>query len=656
MVKIAFASFLLATLPIIVRAQTEAKTDANTYDYVVVGSGPGGGPLAARLAIAGYKVALIEAGDDRGDDPVVQIPAFQTSASEYPPIHWQFFASHYDDLATAQRDSKFTWQTPAGEYWVGSGAPNGSTPLGISYPRSGTLGGCATHNAVILITPHDSDWSGIASLTGDSTWHPTTMRQYWAKLERNGYMSTGTPTYGFSGWLDNTLTGFNLAVQDYKVFSFMQSTAQFFGQTLAPSLSASNLATIFRKTLNNQGSTRDLATGLYQLPMSINNATHIRSTHRAFLLATANAVTSSGAKKYKLDIKLNTFATKINFASTNAGPKAIGINYITGRSLYKASPDAATAVQTGSGSFYARKEVIVSGGTFNTPQLLKLSGIGPKSELQKFNIPVVLDAPAVGTNMQDRYEVGITQSAPADKFFQFYAGCTFARTADDPCLLQFYTNATDRGTYQTNLFQFMAVQKTSQAASTEADVITGGVPAEFWGYWPGYSNHVEGGGVTWTWLVLKAHSRNNAGTVTLRSANPLDMPKVDFKYWTVGGQADLQAVYEGVKNARSWTQNVTPLQPGAVFTETRPGPSIQTEAQIKQWIKDEAWGHHASCSVPIGPAGDKKSVLDSKFRVKGVQSLRVVDASVFPKIPSFYIISAVYMISEKAADSILADA
>jgi len=77
---------------------------------------------------------------------------------------------------------------------------------------------------------------------------------------------------------------------------------------------------------------------------------------------------------------------------------------------------------------------------------------------------------------------------------------------------------------------------------------------------------------------------------------------------------------------------------------------------MKTFIKDEAWGHHASCTCPIGADGDPMAVLDSKFRVRGVQSLRVVDASVFPKIPGFYIALPIYMISEKAADVIIQDA
>jgi choline dehydrogenase len=82
---------------------------------------------------------------------------------------------------------------------------------------------------------------------------------------------------------------------------------------------------------------------------------------------------------------------------------------------------------------------------------------------------------------------------------------------------------------------------------------------------------------------------------------------------------------------------------------------VDTREEIAQWVKDEAWGHHASCSARIGGEGDPMAVLDSRFRVRGTSGLRVVDASVFPRIPGTFIVLPIYMVSEKAADVILED-
>src|SRR6185437_11341052 len=115
---------------------------------------------------------------------------------------------------------------------------------------------------------------------------------------------------------------------------------------------------------------------------------------------------------------------------------------------------------------------------------------------------------------------------------------------------------------------------------------------------------------------------------------------------------DLASVVAGVKFVRTLTATI----PDILVEETLPGKKNQTDAELSQFVQDNAWGHHASCTCPIGPANDPNAVLDSNFRVYGTSNLRVVDASVFPKIPGFFIVSCVYMIGEKASDAILAAA
>ncbi|RDW64408.1 uncharacterized protein DSM5745_09819 [Aspergillus mulundensis] len=131
-----------------------------------------------------------------------------------------------------------------------------------------------------------------------------------------------------------------------------------------------------------------------------------------------------------------------------------------------------------------------------------------------------------------------------------------------------------------------------------------------------------------------------------------------FDKETVSGDADeldLQAVYEGMEFSRDIFDNLIPLDRD--FSKTWPGrENVSGEAQMKDFVKQEAWGHHACCTAAIGEDGDEMAVLDADFRVRGVDGLRVVDASVFPTIPGFYIVLPVYMVSEKAADVILADA
>jgi len=115
-----------------------------------------------------------------------------------------------------------------------------------------------------------------------------------------------------------------------------------------------------------------------------------------------------------------------------------------------------------------------------------------------------------------------------------------------------------------------------------------------------------------------------------------------------GGEADLQAMVEGVQYVRKLGAVLRDL---GVISEELPGAPYDSADALGEFIRRNAWGHHASCTCAIGPAASG-GVVSSDFRVHGVDGLRVVDASVFPKIPGFFIASSTYMIGEKAADVI----
>lgn len=481
------------------------------------------------------------------------------------------------------------------------------------------------------------------------------MRQYFERLEACRYLPNSVVGHGFTGWLQTRLTPLILIVEDLKVASLVVAAATAMGKSILGSLlsTVTGLAEVLLLDINNPSKSRDTTDLLYQIPLSLDE-NYARSSPRDFVVSVARETNSDGSKKYKLDIALNTLVTKINFDTTGAMPKATGVDYLTGRSLYRADPFASKSEDGGvPGSVHASREVIVSAGAFNTPQLLKLSGIGPAAELESFGIPVIKDLPGVGGNMQDRYEVGVVGKAPTE--FSLLKDCTFLN-GTDPC----YDDWTDnfgplKGSYTTNGIAFGFLHHSS-VAGHDPDLFLGGVPAYFNGYFPGYSVHATADLSIWTWLTLKAHSRNNAGTVNLTSANPRDTPRIVFRSLAegVGGEEDLQALYEGMRYGIKAFEDLIPLD--GSFERVWPPPELSSEADLKQFARDEAWGHHASCTAPIGAADDHLAVLDAELRVRGVHGLRVVDASVFPKIPGMYIALPIYMVSEKAADVIIAAA
>lgn len=486
------------------------------------------------------------------------------------------------------------------------------------------------------------------------------MRQYFERLERNRYLPSGLVGHGFDGWLTTSLTDLRLVVEDQKLLSLILAGATAAGQSLLGKLvdTVTGLAGVLLRDLNNASPTRDYETGPYQVPLAVDVPDYKRTGPRDFLMSTVAAVNPDGSRKYHLDIQLNTLVTKVQFDKTGATPRATGVEYLLGQSLYRADPRASMTSSNGTpGSVNATREVILSAGSFNTPQLLKLSGIGPHEELSELGIPTLVDLPGVGSNLQDRYETGVVGKSPTD--FVLTEKCTFMYTMPDPCLDQWENDPLWKGTYSTNGIA-IAIIRQSSVADDEPDLLISGAPVNFPGYYPNYSYEGLKDAQHWTWITLKARSRNNAGTIKLRSIDPRDTPLINFNSFDSGvttdgaDEKDLQAVYEAMEFSRSIYQNLIPLDGG--FEEVWPGPNVTTESELKDFIKREAWGHHACCTAAIGEDGDPQAVLDADFRVRGVTGLRVVDASVFPKIPGYYIALPIYMISEKAAEVIIADA
>ena len=123
---------------------------AQSYDYIVVGSGPGGGPLAANLARAGYSTLLLEAGDDQGDNLNVTQVANYVSVINDPKVSWDFFVKHSSDTVRESRYEHLVWETTNGSHYVGLDPPVGARQLGIWYPRAGKS--CNPCDRRILVT------------------------------------------------------------------------------------------------------------------------------------------------------------------------------------------------------------------------------------------------------------------------------------------------------------------------------------------------------------------------------------------------------------------------------------------------------------------------------------------------------------------------
>jgi len=617
------------------------KASGKTFDYIIVGSGPGGGPLAVNLAKAGYSVALLECGLDAAEADSMSTPnatspcgkaagtagTYATpgafgGCSEHEFLTWDIFVNQYKDQSQSERNSK----------WVKG--------KGVLYPRGSTLGGSAAHNALVWVYPLDADFEAIVELTGDASWNPAAMRAYFQRLEQCEYLPRGAIGHGFDGYISSCTYDTRLLEMSkaWKDIAFAAEIMPESAKTVNPMRDVNHPAVAAGET------------GTYITPMHVSKrgGAMARSTVREHLLATQRDFPD------RLYILTGALATRVLIK----GEIAYGVEFLAGKASYKADKNYSPPSESERLAVFSKNEVILSGGAFNTPQLLMLSGIGPAEELKKLKIPVVKDLPGVGANLQDRYEVQIT--ARLKEPLDLVKACT-PGDPDDPCGKAYSggkwvtpTETPFYGPYASNFICATRITRSTRAKRLP-DLFLVGLPYPFTGYYPGHSKKYDAG--VWTWLVIKCRNRNNGGVVRLRSADPTDTPEITFNYFEEGNDAagdDLQALMEGLRYARHCLQHPDAAQ--HIAFEEAPGASVISDDDLKKYIRDQAWGHHASCTAAIGQDSDAMAVLDSSFRVRGVKNLRVVDASAFPKLPGYFPVSAVYMISEKASDVIISAA
>jgi len=617
------------------------------FDYIVVGSGAGGGTLAARLAEAGRSVLLLEAGGDPRQlsgtndyQPGINrlpddydVPAFHGFASENDAMRWDFFVRHYASEELQAKDPKYVR-----DY-------RGEPVNGVLYPRAGTLGGCTAHNAMIFVYPHNADWDGIARLTGDASWNAEAMRHYFMRLENCHHrpierwlakVGVNRSRHGWDGWLQvEKAIPPVAALRDHGLVQvLLESAATAFDDIGQPVERLHDLVEA-KADPNDWRLVSENAVGVRYTPLTTRN--HARMGARERVLETA--------QKYpdRLQIELDALVTRVILDEQN---RATGVEYLKGARLYRAHGQPATTPGVLSQAL-ATREVILCGGAFNTPQLLMLSGIGARTVLEPLGIPVRVELPGVGKNLQDRYEVGVVNRMSFDSW-KILEGLTFAHGD------RAYQEWADRreGLYTSNGAVLAAILK-SQPERPLPDLFCFALLGLFGGYFPGYSAAEVTKPNYLTWAILKAHTQNRAGEVVLRSADPRDRPLINFHYFDEGSDTageDVQSVVAGIRFVRQLTAKLKAQ--GLIAEEEQPGDALQSDEELADFVRSSAWGHHASCSCAIGPqtAG---GVLSSDFRVHGAERLRVVDASVFPRIPGFFIASAVYMVAEKAADVIL---
>ena len=322
-------------------------------------------------------------------------------------------------------------------------------------------------------------------------------------------------------------------------------------------------------------------------------------------------------KRANLRVETEALATRILFEGTNA----VGIEYLQGGQAH---------------SVRAAREVILSGGAFNSPQLLQLSGVGPRDLLEKHGIPVVLDAPGVGDALQDHLYV------------RTFWRCTKPITLNDDMMSLW-------GKVRIGLDYFLRRRGPLTVSAGIAGVFTRTRPdiprpdAQY--YFINFASMKRGGllhpfsAFTTSLSQLRPESR---GWVRIRSADPTQAPAIQYNYLST--EADRRMMVDGLKLLRRIV-NTAPFG-GYVAAEEYPGPRIATDEDWLAFCRESGETvYHPTSTCRMG--ADADSVVDPDLRVRGLSGLRVIDASIMPAVVSGNTNAATIAIAEKGADLVI---
>jgi choline dehydrogenase len=331
----------------------------------------------------------------------------------------------------------------------------------------------------------------------------------------------------------------------------------------------------------------------------------------------ANAYLRPAMRRPNLKVLTRALATRIEFE----GRRAVGVRYRQG--------GAERLVR-------ARREVIVSGGPINSPQLLKLSGVGPAAELAGHGIPVVHDLPGVGENLQDHLE------------FYFQMACR------EPVTLYGVMNPLSKALIGLRWLLFR-----NGLGATNHFESCGFIRSRAGVRYPDIQYHFLPMAVSYDGSALcnehgfQAHvgpmRSKSRGWVRLRSPDPADKPLIRFNY--LSHPDDLPEMRACVRLTRELFAQ--PAFERFRGREIQPGAAVTSDAAIDEFVRQKVESaYHPSCSCKMGAPDDRMAVVDPETRVYGVERLRVVDSSIMPQITNGNLNAPTIMLAEKAADHI----
>ena len=462
----------------------------------------------------------------------------------------------------------------------------------IYWPRGRVLGGCSSINGMLYNRGQPADYDHWRDI-GNSGWGFDDVLPYFKKLEA---FPEGDPQWrGRDGPLHIT----DLARDP---------------DPLSDAFIAASIQAGYPRVEDYNAGPNDVGTGYLQL--------NIRNGRRC---SSATAYLRPATGRPNLAVMVDALASRILFS----GKRAIGVEFTTGEQRRTA---------------FASKEVILSAGTVQSPQLLELSGIGDAERLGALGIPVVRHAPGVGENLQDHLQVRIVyecrrpltlNAVLANPWRQGLMGLRYAlfrKGLMTTASAKTFTNVkalrqSDRADIKIQLYMISGDSRHCGGADLELD--------DFWGFSIGHNQ-------------MRPESR---GSIHIASRSPFVPPAIVANY--LSHETDRATNIAALRIARHIASR--PALAALIARERRPGPAVVEDEALLAYCGTA--GH--SSYHPVGTCRmgqDREAVVDERLRVRGVAGLRVVDASVMPTLTSCNTNAPTMMIAEKGADLILADA
>ncbi|XP_026317773.1 glucose dehydrogenase [FAD, quinone]-like [Hyposmocoma kahamanoa] len=562
------------------------------FDFIIVGAGSAGCVLANRLSeVEKWKVLLIEA----GDDPPVE--------SIIPALNRGIFGTKYDwQYYTAKNNRTNKANVNETVYW----------------PRGKMLGGSSGINAMLYVHGNDYDYK-LWYDQGNKEWHPNIVRRYFKKAEKLQAQQLLKDTriaenYGRHGPLNIDI--FNSTIRT--ITENIVGSWNEIGIKKVPDLNTANV----------------LGSGIITATVSYGQR-----------VSTASAYLNTARNRPNLHVIKNSFVTKI-LLSHGKAKKAYGVEVDRNGNTM---------------TFLANFEVIVSAGTINTPQLLMLSGVGPKEHLISKDIQCKVNLPGVGKNLQDHLIVPVTiygdQPEETDTIKQYFESIQYLyerkgylgeTSVTDALAFYSLDNNATYPLFQNHVIIFPKnssnVQMYLNKIARYKNVVTESVLENS-------RNHA-----LYLFLFNLLHPKSN-GDILLKSSNPTEYPLINANYFN--DAMDLEAAARGIKKITKLVNTKYFQSIGGYLGRMRWPECDNFELDSLDYWKCICINMVITVYHPVGTArmgsDPNTSVVDSRLRVHGVKSLRVIDASVMPNITSGNTNGPVIMIAERGSDIIKED-